>query len=347
MPDETVESVLNGHSERLALAFNFIHDPIPSPIQITKNLRICGDCRKISLHSRNLSLSIIRCFDRCSDQVDQPFSSMFNPYQWFESNASFSGWSMFMQWSILIEKRMLVSPMLSHTLLITCSRLSFWPKRFLFVILGIDSISSLWDLSNSFLSCVWLSLSPVRSCWYWRVEEADQYHHCIIISQLDKKLRNKFTLDWVETRFSSSSHLFKNQNDEETSLLPMGKTFVRWQSFPFDRDIQRSNPRLCLQSMKTSDNTLEIIHQMQMIDITTTEDADTDGNGKSIDVWVLSTNNGIGRSESLIRNELRKTLAKWNVRNFLSQDYRSITMDWKRREKEKKEWLFSLFLMGG
>ncbi|UJR23867.1 hypothetical protein I4U23_026839 [Adineta vaga] len=42
--DETVESVLNSHSERLALAFNFIQRPVPSRIQIVKNLRICGDC---------------------------------------------------------------------------------------------------------------------------------------------------------------------------------------------------------------------------------------------------------------------------------------------------------------
>jgi hypothetical protein len=46
MADETVESVLNSHSERIALAFNFIQNPVPSEIQITKNLRICGDCRK-------------------------------------------------------------------------------------------------------------------------------------------------------------------------------------------------------------------------------------------------------------------------------------------------------------
>jgi hypothetical protein len=46
MSDETVESVLNSHSERIALAFNFIQNPVPSEIQITKNLRICGDCRE-------------------------------------------------------------------------------------------------------------------------------------------------------------------------------------------------------------------------------------------------------------------------------------------------------------
>ncbi|CAF0944362.1 unnamed protein product [Adineta ricciae] len=42
--DETVESVLCGHSEKLAIAFNFIQQPPPSIIQISKNLRICGDC---------------------------------------------------------------------------------------------------------------------------------------------------------------------------------------------------------------------------------------------------------------------------------------------------------------
>lgn len=44
--DETVQSVLCGHSEKLALAFNFIQQPVPSTIYIAKNLRICGDCRK-------------------------------------------------------------------------------------------------------------------------------------------------------------------------------------------------------------------------------------------------------------------------------------------------------------
>jgi hypothetical protein len=44
--DETVQSVLSGHSERLAIAFNLIQNPIPSPIQIVNNLRICGDCRQ-------------------------------------------------------------------------------------------------------------------------------------------------------------------------------------------------------------------------------------------------------------------------------------------------------------
>jgi hypothetical protein len=42
---ESVEAVLCGHSEKLAIAFNLIQQPSPSFIQVTKNLRVCGDCR--------------------------------------------------------------------------------------------------------------------------------------------------------------------------------------------------------------------------------------------------------------------------------------------------------------
>jgi hypothetical protein len=44
--NETVESILCGHSEKLAIAFNLIQGRKPSRIQVTKNLRVCGDCRK-------------------------------------------------------------------------------------------------------------------------------------------------------------------------------------------------------------------------------------------------------------------------------------------------------------
>ena len=44
--DETVESVLCGHSERLAIAWNFVEDPNTRLIRVAKNLRVCGDCRK-------------------------------------------------------------------------------------------------------------------------------------------------------------------------------------------------------------------------------------------------------------------------------------------------------------
>ncbi|CAF5182210.1 unnamed protein product, partial [Rotaria magnacalcarata] len=40
------ESVLCGHSEKLAIAFNFIQHSRPSSMQITKNLRVCGDCHR-------------------------------------------------------------------------------------------------------------------------------------------------------------------------------------------------------------------------------------------------------------------------------------------------------------
>ncbi|CAF3215939.1 unnamed protein product, partial [Rotaria sp. Silwood2] len=43
---ETIMSVLCGHSEKLALAFNLIQKPIPSVIQIKNNIRLCGDCHE-------------------------------------------------------------------------------------------------------------------------------------------------------------------------------------------------------------------------------------------------------------------------------------------------------------
>ena len=48
--DETIESVLCSHSERLAIAYHFIQPVKPSFIQITKNLRVCDDCRKSSFN---------------------------------------------------------------------------------------------------------------------------------------------------------------------------------------------------------------------------------------------------------------------------------------------------------
>ena len=45
--DETIESVLCGHSEKLAIAYNFVVDRKRKRIQIVKNLRVCGDCRKL------------------------------------------------------------------------------------------------------------------------------------------------------------------------------------------------------------------------------------------------------------------------------------------------------------
>ncbi|CAM4958738.1 unnamed protein product [Rotaria socialis] len=44
--DETIASVLCGHSEKLAIAWNFVANPNTSRIQVTKNLRVCGDCHR-------------------------------------------------------------------------------------------------------------------------------------------------------------------------------------------------------------------------------------------------------------------------------------------------------------
>ncbi|CAF1012481.1 unnamed protein product [Adineta ricciae] len=55
--DETIESVLCGHSERLTIAWNFVVHPNASRIQITKNLRVCGDCHRAT----KLIASIRQC----------------------------------------------------------------------------------------------------------------------------------------------------------------------------------------------------------------------------------------------------------------------------------------------
>ena len=44
--DETIESVLCGHSEKLAIAWNFVVHPQAKLIEVSKNLRVCPDCRK-------------------------------------------------------------------------------------------------------------------------------------------------------------------------------------------------------------------------------------------------------------------------------------------------------------
>lgn len=44
--DETNESVLCSHSEILVIALNLIQKPVPKFIQVAKNLRVCGHCRK-------------------------------------------------------------------------------------------------------------------------------------------------------------------------------------------------------------------------------------------------------------------------------------------------------------
>lgn len=65
-PDETTESVLNGHSEKLAIAYNFVVNPNTKRIQIVKNLRVCGDCREYHVHPSLLALAILFSLDKAT-----------------------------------------------------------------------------------------------------------------------------------------------------------------------------------------------------------------------------------------------------------------------------------------
>uniref|UniRef100_A0A0D9WH36 DYW domain-containing protein n=1 Tax=Leersia perrieri TaxID=77586 RepID=A0A0D9WH36_9ORYZ len=46
-PEDQKEAMLVTHSERLALAFGLIATPLGTPLQIVKNLRVCGDCHMV------------------------------------------------------------------------------------------------------------------------------------------------------------------------------------------------------------------------------------------------------------------------------------------------------------
>lgn len=45
--EDQKEEILSRHSERLAIAFGLISIPQGIPIQIMKNLRVCGDCHTV------------------------------------------------------------------------------------------------------------------------------------------------------------------------------------------------------------------------------------------------------------------------------------------------------------
>lgn len=45
--EEYKEAILSQHSERLAIAFGLIGTPPGTPLQIVKNLRVCGDCHSV------------------------------------------------------------------------------------------------------------------------------------------------------------------------------------------------------------------------------------------------------------------------------------------------------------
>lgn len=61
-PGETNQSVLWAHSEKLAIGLQFIQQPKPSVIEIVKNLRICGDCRKLFCTQFMLTYITYPCF---------------------------------------------------------------------------------------------------------------------------------------------------------------------------------------------------------------------------------------------------------------------------------------------
>ena len=72
--DETIDGILCGHSERLALAWNFLVNPNTRFIQITKNLRVCGDCRKcqeVSRHRCSILFVLLRSIYKidCTDST--------------------------------------------------------------------------------------------------------------------------------------------------------------------------------------------------------------------------------------------------------------------------------------
>jgi len=79
---ETIESILCGHSEKLAIAFNFIKGRRPSFIQVTKNLRVCGDCRKYFFFYffilKNIFVVAVFLFFRSRNEIDCKDSSMRN-----------------------------------------------------------------------------------------------------------------------------------------------------------------------------------------------------------------------------------------------------------------------------
>ncbi|XVE69008.1 hypothetical protein DITRI_Ditri09bG0115400 [Diplodiscus trichospermus] len=45
--EQDKEQILCGHSEKLAVALGLLNCPPGSPLQIIKNLRICGDCHAV------------------------------------------------------------------------------------------------------------------------------------------------------------------------------------------------------------------------------------------------------------------------------------------------------------
>ena len=80
-PNETTQSILCGHGEKLAIAFHFIDNRKPSTIQITTNLRICGDCRKKKHFNCVTSLHRVSRL-RSINQTNRSNPSVFNHCSW-------------------------------------------------------------------------------------------------------------------------------------------------------------------------------------------------------------------------------------------------------------------------
>ncbi|XP_058090881.1 pentatricopeptide repeat-containing protein At5g04780, mitochondrial-like [Magnolia sinica] len=57
--DNQKEELLRHHSEKLALAFGLISQPLDAPITIKKNLRICGDCHSVMKFASKITGRVI------------------------------------------------------------------------------------------------------------------------------------------------------------------------------------------------------------------------------------------------------------------------------------------------
>ena len=87
--DGTVESTHCEHSERLAIAFNLIQRPVPSRIQVTKNLRVCGYCREFFPLDSIDKVQINYLTFRRSDEIGCLSSSLWHHCSRCWSSASF------------------------------------------------------------------------------------------------------------------------------------------------------------------------------------------------------------------------------------------------------------------
>lgn len=62
--EEQKKQLLNGHSQKLAIAFAFIHTDQGTPIRIVKNLRMCNDCHTFTRFVSKIFKQVITVRDR-------------------------------------------------------------------------------------------------------------------------------------------------------------------------------------------------------------------------------------------------------------------------------------------